>query len=241
MRIGLFSDPHANLEALRVVVDWLKAQGAELYFCLGDLVGYGANPNECIGLIQELPGLVVAGNHDWAVLERTPLEYFNPIAAQAVRWTRRVLNSQSVEFLKSIKLTHQHEGFYLVHSTPSDPTSWRYILDLEEAGYQFTHFPTRTCLVGHSHCPFLLVSDGNCVESLPLSEVRLEPEKRYLINLGSVGQPRDGDPRACAAIYHPDLQVIRFVRLDYDIRLAQEKIIRAGLPPYLAQRLWVGR
>jgi len=239
MLIGLFSDIHANLEALEVVVERLKAEGVEQYLCLGDLVGYGANPNECIEKVKTLPGLIVAGNHDYAAVGKTTLDDFNRIAAEAVLWTKSRLTQSSLRFLENLELKKTELPFLLVHATPSAPASWNYVYSLDDASAEFACFETPVCLIGHSHQPFVAVqsTQDREPELLPATRFMLEDKYRYLINVGSVGQPRDGDPRACLCLYDTESKEFQFLRLVYDIRDAQEKIIRSGLPPYLANRL----
>lgn len=239
MLIGLFSDIHANHEALTAVLERFKIEGAEQYLCLGDLVGYGASPNECIDMVKNLPGLVVGGNHDYAVVGKTPLDDFNPIAAEAVLWTKSHLTQSSLRFLESLELIKIQLPFLLVHSTPSSPASWNYVYSLDDALAEFSHFETPVGLIGHSHQPFVVVQSAPDAdpEMLPRTNFILQDKYRYLINIGSVGQPRDGDPRSCACLYNTESKEFQFLRLVYDIRGAQEEIIQAGLPPYLANRL----
>lgn len=242
MLVGIFSDVHGNLEALDAVLKRLKSLKVSYYLCLGDLVGYGANPNECVERVKELPGIVVAGNHDWAAIGKTSIEYFNPVAKEAILWTREQLKNKTKDFLFSLPLKATYKPFLLVHSVPSEPDSWRYIFTVEEAMSEFDYFSTQVCLVGHSHQPLLIELDRN-ESPAPLEKKKIEfrPLYRYLINVGSVGQPRDSDPRACFATFDTEKRIFQLYRIDYNIKGAQEKILKAGLPPFLAERLEWGR
>ena len=240
MLIGLFSDIHANLEAMTAVVERLTAEGIGRSLCLGDIVGYGANPNECIELVSRLGAEVVAGNHDYAAVGKTPLEDFMPNAAEAIAWTRSRLEPESTRFLETLGLEKTLPPFLLVHSAPSAPAAWHYISTFDDARREFVHFDAPACIVGHSHQPFVVSRTGSDLDQLPATRLILAEGVRYIINIGSVGQPRDGDPRACACLFDTGTREFRFLRIDYDIRAAQAKILLAGLPPYLANRLAQG-
>jgi diadenosine tetraphosphatase ApaH/serine/threonine PP2A family protein phosphatase len=189
---------------------------------------------------------VLAGNHDWAVAGRTSTEYFNTMAREAVKWTRRVLTPENLEYLKELPLVHRFgEAFLAVHAAPCSPEDWEYILGTEDAVAQFRCFSQRACLVGHSHQPFAAeISPEGRVELGSLSRRELVPERRYIFNVGSVGQPRDADPRAAAAILDDGGEkgavTLALERVPYDVTRAQEKILAAGLPAPLASRLGVG-
>lgn len=242
MRIGIFSDVHGNLEALKAALEFFEDADVTQYLFLGDLVGYGANPNECIDLVKKLRCVAIAGNHDYGVLKKTPIDEFNPAAADAIEWTAKQLSEESRMFLDSLELTEQFEPCFLVHGSPSSPKSFEYIFTHKEAIYEFKFFSTRVCLIGHTHYPFAIVKMGDgSLKSIIEEEFVLENSNRYLINAGSVGQPRDGDPRACVVVFDTKTNQFNFKRLNYDIQTAQQKIISAGLPPFLAYRLIQGR
>lgn len=242
MKYGLIADIHGNLEAFQVVLAELNREAIEQYICLGDVVGYGANPNECMELAKGLEPIIVAGNHDWASVGKTDISYFNPAAKEAVLWTRAQLTKANVDFLRNLELIHEFEDFVVVHATLASPQVWDYILTISDAKANFAHQTKQVCFIGHSHQPFIAVEDGdgNC-EVLSGSSLELQEGRRYIINIGSVGQPRDGDPRAAFALYDTLSKQVEIRRVEYDIKLAQDKIIRAGLPQNLALRLAYGR
>ncbi len=242
MRIGIFSDVHSNLEALKTVLKFFDDIEVTQYLFLGDLVGYGANPNECIELVKELRCTGVAGNHDFGALKKGSLQDFNPAAAEALLWTQAQLNEDAKLYIESLELTERFDPCFLVHGAPSSPSSWEYIFTLKEAIYEFNFFPTRVCLIGHTHYPFAIVkTPEGAFNSIEEEEFIVQDNNRYLINVGSVGQPRDGDPRACVAVFDNKTDKFFFKRLDYDIPKAQQKILDAGLPSFLAYRLSQGR
>jgi predicted phosphodiesterase len=242
MKAAIISDIHSNLEALQVVIKDIKRKRIKSIFCLGDLVGYGANPNECVELSMKESKIVVAGNHDWAALEKTDIATFNPVAAEAIRWTRDKITKTRLNQLSSLKFTASVDNILLVHATPEKPERWNYVLALDDFKKQFKFFKEQVCLIGHSHIPTAVYQDANGYtdyvgdDSFPLIDSR-----RYIINAGSVGQPRDLDPRATYAIYDGNKKAMEFVRLDYNVPRAQQKILDAGLPEILAERLLAGR
>ena len=242
MRLGIFSDVHGNLEALKAALEYFEEADVTQYLFLGDLVGYGANPNQCIELVKKLGCTAIAGNHDYGVLKKTSIDEFNPAAAEAIEWTKEQLTEESKLYLESLELTERFDPCFLVHGSPSSPANFEYIFTLKEATYEFNFFSTRICLIGHTHYPFAIIKkpDGT-LTSIKEEEFILENTNRYLINVGSIGQPRDGDPRVCVVVFDIKKNKFNFKRLNYDIQTAQQKIISAGLPQFLAYRLIQGR
>ncbi len=239
MKYGLFSDIHGNLEALRAVLDALKGEGVDKYICLGDIVGYGANPRECLKLIKDLNPLAIAGNHDYAVVNLTDLSYFNSNAKEAILWTQNQLKEKEKKFLSALKLVHNFPNFTIVHATLKAPEEWRYILSTYEARENFQLLTTPLLFAGHSHIP--IVFEGNAHYRYDFRKtVNLEEGRKYIINIGSVGQPRDGDSRASFALYDTESHMVHIRRVEYDINGAMRKIIEAGLPKILAWRLSQG-
>ena len=243
MRILIVSDVHSNLEAFQSVIDHAGSNGGfHQIWELGDLVGYGPDPAGCIDLLREHDHVGVAGNHDLAVVGRLGLEQFNMYAAAAARWTTTQLGDEHVEFLRGLPLKEEIGDFTAVHGSPRDPV-WEYVVSSASAMANFGHFSTRRCLVGHSHLPFVCrLDDGNAtLYEFPLDLPVPLGNDRYIINPGSVGQPRDGTPTASYAVHDSDADTITHHRAAYDIPATQKKMRERGLPAYLIDRLAVGR
>jgi predicted phosphodiesterase len=240
-KLAVISDVHSNLEALRAVLQEIERQGVDRVLFLGDAVGYGPEPEECVRLLKKHCGLMIAGNHDWATVGLTPVEYFNDNARAAIEWTSLIISPQTKEFLKSLRPYQAlaKEDIFLCHGSPRDPEAWNYILSLEDAERAFYNFEEKLCLVGHSHVPFIVEMTEDRSLVVHPERVRMRKGSRYLVNAGSVGQPRDGDPRATMVIIEDD--VIEIKRVEYDFRATQAKMLRQGLPESLAQRLEFGR
>ncbi len=242
MRYAIISDIHGNMEALRAVLDALSREGIDAYLSIGDLVGYGADPKECIELLRSLdPQVLIAGNHEWGVLGMANMENFNDLARDAVLWSRNILDKKEIEYLKSFRLAYEDEKITLVHGTLNMPEEFYYIFDSDDACVTISQMKNYLCFVGHTHVPAIFSSDNNKVDYLEGPKIRVDSERRYVINSGSVGQPRDGDPRASYAIYDDEEPTVEIKRVEYDVKKAQEKILRAGLPARLAYRLSEGR
>lgn len=240
MRYGIFGDVHSNLQALRAVLDALDAQRVDRLICLGDLVGYGADPEPCLDLVRSLGPALVGGNHDWGVAGRLGLNYFNPVARTAIEWTREALPAEDVEWLGSLEITGMAgEDIMLAHSTVHDPHHFEYLVTPYDAYLSFRHLATDLAFVGHSHVPVVFF-DGNPVTPTYESEVHLRG-RRAIANVGSVGQPRDGNPDASFGVYDDATGNLTVLRVEYDIEAAAARIREAGLPPILAERLHLGR
>jgi predicted phosphodiesterase len=240
MKYAIIADIHSNLEALEVVLDDIKAQKCDQIVCLGDIVGYGANPKECLQIVRELNIPCVKGNHDEYCSTDNPMEGFNPHAADAIAWTRRQLSDEEKQFLKELKYIRLIHNFTIVHATLDVPQRWGYVFDKLMAAASFTYQNTNVCFFGHTHVPLAFIRDS-VVRGGTYSKFKVEPDKKYFVNVGSVGQPRDNNPKAGYVIYDMDEMTIELRRLDYDIKKAQAKIIAAGLPQRLADRLAVGK
>ncbi len=242
IRYAILSDIHGNLEALTAVLDDAAAEEARALLCLGDLVGYGADPVACLERVGEQATMVVAGNHEWGALGLMDLDWFNPVARAAALWTRERLDDDHGRYLEGLPLRATVEEATLVHASPRHPDEWDYLLSAEDGFEVFGDFPTRLCFIGHSHCPgvWSLGSSGPEHEAAlpsPRAKVKVEDGRRYLINVGSVGQPRDRDPRAAYGIWDRDERSVTIRRVEYDRRRAADKIVAAGLPRSLAARL----
>jgi diadenosine tetraphosphatase ApaH/serine/threonine PP2A family protein phosphatase len=241
MRYGIFSDIHGNYEALQSVLIALSRERIDKYLCLGDLVGYGADPDECVREIKKINPLTVAGNHDWAIAGLFDLSDFTSLAKEAVLWTGKNINRETKEFLKGLKLVHQEKELTLVHGSLDSPEKFNYIKDIFSARETFQLCRTGICFVAHTHRPAVFIKEKKKYTSGFYTDFKLKDSRRYIINTGSVGQPRDRDPRAAYVVYDSEEKRIEIKRVAYDIRRAQEKIIKAGLPTALAERLAEGR
>jgi diadenosine tetraphosphatase ApaH/serine/threonine PP2A family protein phosphatase len=238
MNWAILSDVHGNLEALQAVLEDASGEGAEEIAFLGDGVGYGANPNECLRVLRERTERWVAGNHDYGAVGRTAIADFNPEAQAALVWTGQELFSEGREFLRELPLWRQEKDFWLVHSSPHQPGEWPYIFGMQEAQSAFHALPARLAFVGHSHFPVIFAESATGeVKGLPAQKLTLEKDVRYIINVGSVGQPRDRDPRAAYGFFDDTGPAYALKRVEYDISAAQKKIIQAGFPVNLAERL----
>jgi predicted phosphodiesterase len=240
MRLAVFSDLHANLEATETVLRDAHEKDCTQFVCLGDLVGYNANPHECVELVRELDGPCVQGNHDEQAALKTSSRDFNEMAEAAISWTRAQLTGVDKQWLAELRLTRQVRDFTIVHATLDTPAEWGYVINVLDAAASFTYQHTSVCFFGHTHVAGAFVRDDN-VHRVTTDHLAIEPGKKYFINTGSVGQPRDGDWRAAYCIYDTERNVVEQRRLPYDLATAQKKIIKAGLPRVLAKRLEVGR
>jgi predicted phosphodiesterase len=241
MRYAVISDIHSNLEALRAVKKEIVKQDVDKIIFLGDIVGYGPDPNECIEAIKDLSDILIAGNHDFGAVGMTDIGTFNTLALTAIGWTIGLLTNENKRFLKQLPLssTIKDENIFLVHSTPREPERWHYLLDSRDAGINFKHFNEKVCFLGHSHRPAImeLAPDGTITVYKESSGIK--EGCRYIVNVGSVGQPRDGNPDAAYVIYDTDSVEIK--RVSYDIVLTQKRMREAGLPSLLIKRLEFGR
>ncbi len=243
MRYAIIADIHANLAAFKAVLEDIGRQGgAEKVWCLGDVVGYGPDPHECIELLRQMNHVCVAGNHDWAAIGKIDTAAFNPDAAAACHWTAQQLSSSDVEYIESLPLVIEEGDFTLVHGSPREPI-WEYLISTSIAQENFAYFKSQFCLVGHSHVPlvFSYNESGTCSASRFSTNVKLVlGRNRLIINPGGVGQPRDGDPQASYAIYDSETRLIRLYHVPYDIRSTQDRMVEHGLPMRLVARLSYG-
>jgi predicted phosphodiesterase len=244
MRMAVISDIHANLEALEAVLADSVKQNVDEIVCLGDIVGYGANPNECIELVRKNCPLRILGNHDAAAVGLLSTDHFNVHAKIAIDWTVEHLTAGEQSFLRSLPLKKNKSTHTYVHATPYDPNMWYYITSLEEAAFNFQFFTTPFCFVGHTHIPIIIVLDNEKEvyvhqgTSIDWSDM---PHARFLINTGSVGQPRDRNPKSCYGILDTEAKTFSFRRIDYDIQKAQQKMRKIKMPDFLITRLKDGR
>lgn len=240
MKFAIIADIHANLEALQVVLADSKEQKCTHYACVGDVVGYGANPKECLDIVRSMGMPTVKGNHDEYCSIDGDLEGFNPHAAEAVTWTRKQLTEEDRQWLRELKYFRMVTSFSMVHATLDGPQRWGYVFDKLAAAASFTYQNTPVCFFGHTHVPVAFIRD-TVVKGGTYSKFKVDPARKYFVNVGSVGQPRDNNPKSAYVIYDMNESTIELRRLDYDIATAQKKILDAGLPPRLAERLAFGR
>ena len=241
MRYAILSDIHANHDALDAVIGALKNDGIDRYVCLGDVVGYGAEPQRCIDTVRELCSDVVAGNHDFACVEKTNIEFFNAFAKEATLWTRKAVNKEGKKWLENLPLVMDvGDDFTIVHGTLYSPPLVDYIQTSFDAYLSLQVLQKKICFLGHSHVPISFFMGEAITYSLE-PVVKLEPEVKVLINVGSVGQPRDDNPQASYAVYDTEKETVEIRRQEYDVEAAVKKIQDAGLPEVLGERLKYGR
>ena len=243
MRVVIVADIHSNLEAFEAVLAHAGSGPVDRLWCLGDVVGYAADPGACIALLRRYPHTAVVGNHDLAAIGELDTGDFNSVAARAAAWTGDHLSADERRYLSSLPLVVVEDDFTLAHGSLRQPV-WEYLLSSDAAAEHLRLQETPYSLVGHSHVPFVVAdNEGSPLALAPLADgdvVRLG-EDRLIVNPGGVGQPRDGDPRASYAVYDTKARTITLHRVEYDLEKAQRKIREAGLPPYLAERLAYGR
>jgi diadenosine tetraphosphatase ApaH/serine/threonine PP2A family protein phosphatase len=232
MKFAIISDIHSNLEALTKALDTIKKEGVDEILFLGDVVGYGANPNECVDLVREHCSVILLGNHDLAAVDLSVAEFFTSNARTAAHWTSEQLSPKNTDFLKRLPYTAVADGARLVHSSPDQPEEWHYIISESDARRMFPYFKEAICFVGHSHVP------GVFCESSFTEEVRRG--ERFIVNVGSIGQPRDGNPKLSFGVFDSSRWEYKNIRLEYDCETAARKIREAGLPRMLADRLFQG-
>jgi len=241
MRVAIFGDIHSNLEGLDAVLTDAKARQCTHHVCLGDIVGYNANPKECLDIVRALDCPTVKGNHDELACLDTHPTNVSGLANEGIAYTRTKLEPADVQWLDALKFVRQVRDFTVVHATLDTPHKWGYVLNQLDAGASFSYQHTQVCFYGHTHVPRAYVRDHHVLTLDHWENISVEPGKKYFINAGSVGQPRDGDWRAGYVIYHAKEHRIELRRLEYDIERTQQKIIDAGLPHRLASRLREGR
>ncbi|HJT81370.1 MAG TPA: metallophosphoesterase family protein [Chthoniobacterales bacterium] len=240
MRFAIFSDVHANLEALEAVLSDAEQRGATHYVCLGDVVGYNANPHECVERIQAMDCPIVKGNHDEQASLTESSRDFNELAEHAIEWTRANLKPEDKDWLRDLRLERQVRDFTIVHATLDTPAQWGYVFNNLDAAASFTYQHTAICFFGHTHVPMAFIREDG-VRRVTFELLRIDPGRKYFINAGSTGQPRDGDWRAAYCLYDSEENIVELHRVRYDLDTAQKKIIKAGLPRLLAERLAMGR
>jgi len=246
MRIAIISDIHGNIEALSAVMEDIHRKSVDKIVCLGDIVGYGTNPNECVETIMSNCDFCVKGNHDAAIFDQQIAKEFNEHAFFAINWTRNTLTQKSKNLMDSLPMLKENDEFTAVHATPYRPQFWYYITSLEAALLNFNYFKTKFCFVGHTHIPGIIALKPNEPDiSVPsLKSFNYGDEfpigTKFLVNVGSVGQPRDKNPKSSYVIMDTDTEEISFKRVSYDIAKYQNKMRGIGMPIFLVERIASG-
>ena len=236
MPFAVFSDIHSNWEALQEALDYLSKEKIDGYQTLGDSVGYGASPNECFGWVVE-NAIALMGNHEQAVIDTDLLKWFSPEAKTAAEWTTDVLKPVLRDKISNLQYLHLSSNATLAHGSPDKPEKYRYLFSFNDARSSFGAFKTPLCFVGHTHVPSLFTESNRTAKYLLPGIYPLRREEHCILNPGSVGQPRDRDPRLSLGIFDDETWTFQLVRLKYDNKKAADKIRAAGLPAYLADRL----
>ncbi|MBI5021263.1 MAG: metallophosphoesterase family protein [Ignavibacteriales bacterium] len=233
MRIAIISDIHSNLEALTEAFEIIEEKKVDEIVCLGDIIGYGASPNECLNLIRQNCKQILLGNHESVIVNPDQINDFSPNAKIAAMWTYKHLTDENKSFIKNLPMEFKLEELLFVHSSPFEPEEWHYIVSGEDRNFNFKFYEENICFFGHTHFPGVYTENGKTEN--------INRDEKYLINVGSVGQPRDHDPRLSFGIFDTEQWSYENIRTEYDVKTTSEKILSAGLPKYLAERLSVGR
>jgi len=232
MRTAIISDVHSNLEALKSALSSIDTLHVDEIFCLGDIVGYGPFPNECTNLVRERCTVVVKGNHDSGLIGETPLKHFNQYGKTAIEWAKKHITRDNLKYLKNLPLSSAQNDLTLVHASPLHPEAWNYIIAWPDAQQCFGAFTTSLCFIGHTHVP-VIVGEDSSINSF-------RKGCRYLINVGSIGQPRDGNPCASFGLLDTEKWTFENIRVPYDIQKTANEISNVKLPEFLGKRLFLG-
>lgn len=243
MLYGIFSDIHSNEAALTAVLASMLDLGVERRICLGDLVGYGVDVNECVSLTKENADVCLIGNHDSVAIRWESSVGFNPYAKKMIEWTQEAISEESASYIKSLPYMFEENDICFVHASPMSPADWIYVTDLEDALDAFDHFSGSYCFVGHTHSPIIVAMKGGGAipKVIEESEYKVDGTERVLVNVGSVGQPRDRDPRASWCLFDSTQKKVEIIRVEYDIARTQERMRAISAPDFLVERLGVGR
>lgn len=242
MRYGIFSDVHSNLEAFAAVINAYKEEDIDQHLCVGDVVGYAVNPRECIDRLEEIAQVTVAGNHDWATVDLFSIDNFNHFAKEAIFWTKQNLDDRCRYFLKSLKLVYKNGDLTLVHAMLDNPGDFDYLTDTYTAGETFRLLETNICFIGHTHVAGIFIQDKQGqIYYQEDNLIAVDDENKYIINVGSVGQPRDRNPYACYSIYDTSKKEVQIKRISYNNQTTRKKILAEGLPAFLGDRLLIGK
>ncbi|MEM6883818.1 MAG: metallophosphoesterase family protein [Verrucomicrobiota bacterium] len=238
---GICSDIHGNWEALQAVLKDMETHNVTQRICLGDIVGYGADPARCVNEIKENDWLVLMGNHEEGLIYPEMLDYFNDAAIAGVLWARSQIASKEIEWLSGLPHVIRGSSYELVHASLDNPMNWDYVLSRDEADRHFDCQQSLVCFCGHTHSGMIWRKGRRIYSKIPSArQFKLPDQQKVLINVGSVGQPRDGNPKASYVLFKPEARTVQFRRVPYDIESAKAKILTAGLPENLGKRLLVG-
>lgn len=244
MKYAIISDIHGNVEALQAVLNDIRKKKVDSIICLGDIVGYYPDPERCIDLVRKEVAHCVAGNHDYAAIGKIDTQNFTYYAYAAMEWTKQNISDRARDYLTSLPLTIELEDMFFTHSSPSNPQDWVYVFpDSEETVFEaFKNLKYNINFIGHTHWPSIMIQEENDRIMLHSEHsIAVLDSHFYLVNVGSVGQPRDFDSRSCYALYDADKREISIIRVEYDYRVTQKKIREKHLPNFLAERLEKGR
>jgi diadenosine tetraphosphatase ApaH/serine/threonine PP2A family protein phosphatase len=240
-KYAILGDIHGNIEALEAVLENAASLGVTAYACVGDIVGYNACPGACVDRMIQLKCACVQGNHDYYCAHDDELKDFHPMAASVVEWTRHVLTEEQKDYLRKLRQKRLVDGFTMVHSTLDAPEKWGYVFDELQAEAHFAYQTSAVCFHGHTHVPVVFQKTSERTMRLPAERIAPSFGQKLFINVGSVGQPRDGDPRACFATFELETKAVEFHRVVYDVAGTQKRILENGLPEWLARRLALGK
>ncbi len=242
MKFALISDIHANYEALTQVLADIETQKVDKIFCLGDVIGYGTDPVPCLEAVSKYCDVKLMGNHEYAALGLISTDHYNDAAKKSSEWTKTQLSDNELSTIADFELSYSFEEFYLVHASPFKPDEWKYIIAPNAAIEGFMHFEEKICFNGHTHLPQIFTEQEDALPRCQIGHDFLpDKESRYIINVGSVGQPRDNDNRACYLIFDTAEYEAEYRRVEYDITAVQKKMTALKMPEMLINRLAIGR
>ncbi|MBN2413247.1 metallophosphoesterase family protein [candidate division KSB1 bacterium] len=242
MRYAIISDIHSNFIALEQVLERIHSEKCDQIICLGDIVGYGPFPNECIELVKMKSDIVIAGNHDHAAAGLLETDHFNIYAKKAIEWTITALTEENKKYLQTLPLYEYTNDAFFVHSTPMIPERWGYILTPHQAKLNFDYFDQQICFIGHSHLPVIFSYNSKREpEMIYDPELKFDNNMKYIINVGSVGQPRDHSSQAAFGIYDTEKKSYKILRVSYDVYTIQKAMMSLDFPEFLIERLKYGR
>lgn len=242
MKLAIISDIHANLEAFEAVLADIEKRDCEKIYCLGDVVGYGCDPRACVELVEKHCAVKLLGNHDHYSLGLYENDNFNEIAKMSHKWTKSELTDFELTLIENYEMEFFEDSIHFVHASPNGPNKWRYLLSAEDAEAAFVNMDKNICFVGHTHIPTIFIDRANDLPRMKVGhDITIDTEQKYIVNVGSVGQPRDNDPDASYVTFDSELGDLFFRRVKYDVEKTQQKMAKAQLPELLIKRIAIGR